>query len=104
MNWGSFCPKGTPLTHISQVRHWPDAEAPAIRPTRAVMPSSSHFLYGAMPIRYRSRFCCSIDMALSGGRRRWANQMLNPTASAISRPKTKKSPILVHRVVVNTDE
>ncbi len=75
-----------------------------MRPTRAVMPSSSHFLYGAMPIRYRSRFCCSIDMALSGGRRRWANQMLNPTASAMSRPKTKKRPILVHRVVVNTDE
>ncbi|CAM5458399.1 hypothetical protein SCANM63S_04300 [Streptomyces canarius] len=45
-----------------------------------------------------------MDMALSGGRSRCASQMLRPTATAISRPKTKKSPILVDRVVVNTDE
>ena len=50
-NCGSFVPNETPLTHISQVRHWPAAEAPAISPTSAVMPSSTHFLYGAMPIR-----------------------------------------------------
>jgi hypothetical protein len=30
--------------------------------------------------------------------------MLKPTARAMSRPKTKKSPILVHRVVVKTEE
>ncbi|CAM5731509.1 hypothetical protein SALBM217S_06423 [Streptomyces griseoloalbus] len=92
------------MTHISHVRHWLEAEAPAIRPTSAVMPSSSHFLYGAIPIRYRSRFCCSIDMALSGGRRRCASQMLKPTETAMSRPKTRNSPILVDSVVVNTDE
>ncbi len=92
------------MTHISQVRHCPDADAPAMRPTRAVIPSSSHFLYGAMPMRYRSRLCCSIDMALSGGRSRCASQMFTPTAVAISRPKTKKRPILVHSVVVKTDE
>ncbi len=43
-------------------------------------------------------------MALSGGRSRWASQTLKPTAAAMSRPKTKNSPILVHSVVVNTDE
>ncbi|CAM5455298.1 hypothetical protein SALBM135S_04383 [Streptomyces alboniger] len=103
-NCGSFWPKGTPLTHSSQVRHCPAADAPAISPTRAVIPISSHFLYGAMPMRYRSRLCCSIDMALSGGRSRCASQMFTPTAAAMRRPKTKNSPILVHRVVVKTDE
>lgn len=43
-------------------------------------------------------------MALSGGRSRCASQMLKPTARAISRPKTKNSPIFVHSVVVKTDE
>lgn len=75
-----------------------------MRPTSAVMPTSSHFLYGAMLMRYRSRLCCSIDMALSGGRSRCASQMFSPTAIAISSPKTKNSPIFVHRVVVKTDE
>nr|WP_234331064.1 hypothetical protein [Streptomyces sp. NRRL F-4474] len=50
-NWGSFVPKGTPLTYMSQVFHWPAAEAPAIRPTSTEIPRSSHFLYGAMLIR-----------------------------------------------------
>ncbi len=44
-------PKGTPLTYISQVRHWPEAEAPAISPTSAVTASSTHFLKGATLIR-----------------------------------------------------
>jgi hypothetical protein len=101
-NWGSAVPKGTPFTHSSQVRHWPAAEAPAISPTSAVTPSSTHFLYGAMPIRYRSRLCCSSDIALSGGLSRWASQMLRPTAPAIRRPNTANMPILVHRVVVKT--
>lgn len=50
-NCGSFWLNGTPFTNISHVRHWLAAEAPAIRPTRAVMPTSSHRLKGAMPIR-----------------------------------------------------
>src|ERR1044072_1383532 len=57
-----------------------------------------------MPMRYLSRLCCSIDMALSGGRSRCASQMLKPTEADISRPKTKKSPIFVQSVVVKTDE
>lgn len=92
------------MTHISQVRHWPVAEAPAISPTRAVIERSTHFLYGAMPMRYRSRLCCSSDIALSGGRSRCASQMLKPTAAAISSPKTANSPTLVHSVVVKTEE
>lgn len=51
LNCGSFVPKVTPFTYMSQVFHWPAADAPAIRPTSTAMPRSSHFLYGAMLIR-----------------------------------------------------
>ncbi len=43
-NCGSVVPNGTPFTHISQVRHWPAAEAPETSPISAVIPSRAHFL------------------------------------------------------------
>lgn len=95
---------GVALTNSSHNRHWPVADPPATSPTTVLTASSTHFLYGAMPIRYRSRFCCSGDIALSGGRSRCARNMFAPTASPISSPKAQNSAIFVHNTVPNTEE
>lgn len=50
-NWASFSPKGVAFVHISQVRHWPDAAAPATRPITSETPISAQRLNGARPDR-----------------------------------------------------
>jgi hypothetical protein len=98
-NCGSVTPNEVPLTHCSHVRHSPEAEPPAISPISRETPTRIHRLYGAIDIRYRSRFCCSIDMALNGGRSRCASQMLKPTASVIRTPKTRNISVRVSNSV-----
>lgn len=103
-NCASFSPKEVPFVHSSQVRHWPEAAAPATSPITSDTPSSAQRLNGASPERYRSRLCCSTDIADSGGRSRCASHTLKPTITAISRPNTANRPIFVHSWVVNTEE